>query len=145
MNSKIDIEKLFSKILGDKMQEYTLPPPSFEIMQCQVIEFNEDEKSMVVKMPVLEAFTNPYGTMQGGMIMGAIDNTLGPLSMLVAPKNVTRTMESKLLKPITMDVKFIYVKAQLSEQKKRRLTFDIVVKDRSENIYARAKVVNWIL
>jgi len=145
MNSKIDIEKLFSKILGDKMQEYTLPPPSFEIMQCQVIEFNENEKSMVVKMPVLEAFTNPYGTMQGGMIMGAIDNTLGPLSMLVAPKNVTRTMESKLLKPITMDVKFIYVKAQLSEQKKRRLTFDIVVKDRSENIYARAKVVNWIL
>jgi len=145
MKQILNIKKLFNNILGDKMQEYTLPPPSFEIMQCQVIEFNEDEKSMVVKMPVLEAFTNPYGTMQGGMIMGAIDNTLGPLSMLVAPKNVTRTMESKLLKPITMDVEFIYVKAQLSEQKKRRLTFDIVVKDRSENIYARAKVVNWIL
>ena len=145
MKQILNIKKLFSDILGDKIQEYTLPPPSFEIMQCQVIEFNEDEKSMIVKMPVLEAFTNPYGTMQGGMIMGAIDNTLGPLSMLVAPKNVTRTMESKLLKPITMDVEFIYVKAQLSEQKKRRLTFDIVVKDRSENIYARAKVVNWIL
>ena len=141
----IDIQKLFSQRLGERMQEYILPPPSFEIMQCEIIEFNSDEKSMIVKIPVLETFLNPYGTMQGGMIMGAIDNALGPLSMLIAPKNVTRTMESKLLKPITMDLEYIYVKAILCEHKKRRLIFDIFVLDVDDNLHAKAKVTNWII
>jgi len=141
----IDVVELFSEILGDKMDEYDLPPPSFEIMQCEIVEFNSDKKSMLVKMPVLKAFFNPYGTMQGGMIMGAIDNSLGPLSMLVAPKNVTRTMESKLLKPITLDLGYIYVKSILRERKKRRLIFDVVVRDADENIYAKATVTNWII
>ncbi len=141
----LDVVKLFSRILGDKIDDYTLPPPSFEIMQCEILEFDSQEKSMLVKMPVLEIFSNPYKTMQGGMIMGAIDNTIGPLSMLVAPKNVTRTMESKLLKPITMDIEYIYVKAILSEHKKRRLIFDVHVKDKDEIIYAKATVTNWII
>ncbi len=141
----IDVVELFSKILGDKMDEYNLPPPSFEIMQCEIVSFDSDEKSMVVKMPVLKAFSNPYGTMQGGMIMGAIDNSLGPLSMLVAPQNVTRTMESKLLKPITVDLGHIYVKSILRERKKRRLIFDVHIRDIDENIYAKATVTNWIV
>ena len=141
----IDVVELFSEILGDKMDEYDLPPPSFEIMQCEIVSFDSDEKSMVVKMPVLKSFFNPYGTMQGGMIMGAIDNSLGPLSMLVAPQNVTRTMESKLLKPITLEIEYIYVKAVLREHKKRRLIFDVQVRDIDENIYAKATVTNWIV
>ncbi len=141
----IDLEALYSRVLGDKIKDYVLPPPSFEIMQCGIVDFNETEKSMLVKMPVLKSFLNPYGTMQGGMIMGAIDNAVGPLSMLVAPQNLTRTMESKLLKPITMDMGTIYIKAILSESKKRRLTFDVVVKDKEENIYAKARVINYIV
>ncbi len=141
----IDVVELFSEILGDKMDEYDLPPPSFEIMQCEIVSFDSEEKSMVVKMPVLKSFFNPYGTMQGGMIMGAIDNSLGPLSMLVAPQNVTRTMESKLLKPITLEIEYIYVKAVLREHKKRRLIFDVQVRDIDENIYAKATVTNWIV
>ena len=141
----IDVVELFRETLGDKMDEYDLPPPSFEIMQCELMEFDADEKSLIVKIPVLKKFFNPYGTMQGGMIMGAIDNTLGPLSMLVAPKNVTRNMESKLLKPITLDLGYIYIKAVLRESKKRRLIFDVVVKDIDDNIYTKATVTNWIV
>ena len=139
----IDVTELFRDILGDKIDEYDLPPPSFEIMESEIVEFNAEEKSLTVKMPVLKKFFNPYGTMQGGMIMGAIDNTLGPLSMLVAPKNVTRNMESKLLKPITLDIGYIYIKAVLRESKKRRLIFDVEVKDGENIIYAKATVTNW--
>ena len=141
----LDLETLFSEVLGEKMQEFILPPPSFEIMQCEILLYDKIEKSLLVKIPILNIWLNPYGTMQGGMIMGAMDNTVGPLSILVAPKNVTRTMESKLLKPITMDLEYIYIKAILIEHKKRRLIFDVFVKDKEENIYVKAKVTNWII
>jgi acyl-coenzyme A thioesterase PaaI-like protein len=147
MNShkSLDVIELFSQELGDKLEEFNLPPPSFEIMQSKIIEFNKEEASILVKMPVLESWLNPYGTMQGGLIIGAIDNAVGPLSLLIAPKNMTRNIESKLIKPIVMSMEYIYVTATLFEQKKRRLIFDVVVKDEDNNIYATAKITNWIL
>jgi len=44
-----------------------------------------------------------------------------------------------------MDLKHIYVTASLFEQKKRRLIFEVVVKDIDKNVYAKAKITNWIL
>ncbi len=147
MNKKqsLDVVELFAKTLGKKVQEFNLPPPSFEIMKCKIIEFDNQKKFIVVKIPILESWLNPYGTMQGGLIIGAIDNAVGPLSLLIAPKNLTRNIESKLIKPIMMDIEYIFVTATLSEHKKRRLIFDVVVKDLDENLYATAKVTNWII
>lgn len=144
-NKPIDVIALFGSILGDKISDFTLPPPSFEVMQCEIIDFNEVEKSLITKLPVLEQWQNPYGTMQGGMIDAAIDNAVGPLSMLVAAPNMTRTIETKLIKAITMDVGVIYVKARLLEQKKRRLIFEAEVVDEFEVIYVSSRVVNFIL
>jgi len=141
----IDVIELFNNVLGDKINDFTLPPPSFEVMQCEIITFDEEEKTLTTKLPILKQWLNPYGTMQGGMIDAAIDNAVGPLSMLVAPPNMTRTIESKLLKAIPMDVGFIYVYATLIEEKRRRLTFDVKVLDENEEIYATSKVVNFIL
>jgi len=141
----INLINLFSKVLGEKITEFTLPPPSFEIMQCEIIDFNEVEKSLITKLPVLKQWQNPYGTMQGGMIDAAIDNAVGPLSMLVASANMTRTIETKLIKAITMEVGFIYVKAKLVEQKKRRLTFEVEVVDEGGMVFATSRVVNFIL
>ena len=141
----LDIIELYAELLGDKLEKFTLPPPSFEIMQGAIMAFSEEEKSIVVRMPVLESWLNPYNTMQGGIILGAIDNAVGPLSMLLSPKNVTRDIESKLLKPITMQTEFIYVTATLFEHKKRRLIFDAVVQDKDKNVYAKARLTNWII
>jgi len=141
----INIIDLFTKILGDKITDFTLPPPIFEIMQCEVIDFNKEKKSLITKLPVLEQWKNPYGTMQGGMIDAAIDNGVGPLSMLVASANMTRTIETKLIKAITMKVGFIYAKAKLVEQKKRRLTLEVDVVDEGGVVYASSRVVNFIL
>jgi len=142
---KIDLIELYTQVLGEKVKDYTLPPPSFEIMQSEIVKYDEEEKLIVVKIPTLESWLNPFGTMQGGIIMGAVDNAVGPLSLLVAPMNITRNIESKLIKPITMDLEFIYVTASLFEQKKKRLIFDAVIKDRNEILYAKAKVTNWII
>ena len=144
-NKPIDVVELCQEILGEKIEDYTIPPPSFEIMKCEIIQFDKDAKTITVKTPVLETWLNPYGSMQGGIIMGAVDNAVGPLSLLTAPKNITRNMESKLLKPILMDCEYIYVTATLSEHKKRRLIFDVTIKDIDGNLFATAKVTNWII
>ena len=142
---KIDVVKLYREVLGEKANDYNLPPPSFEIMQCEIVKYDESQKLIIVKIPTLESWLNPFGTMQGGIIMGAVDNAVGPLSLLVAPMNITRNIESKLIKPITMDIEFIYVTATLEEQKKKRLIFDVVITDKDETIYTKAKITNWII
>ena len=145
METSIDIETLFEEVLGESFGEYILPPPSFSIMQCEIIAFDKEKATLTTKIPVLKEWLNPYATMQGGMIVAAIDNAIGPLSMLVAPKNMTRGIESKLIKAITMDLKYIYVHATLFEAKKRRLIFDVEVKDRDESLYATARITNYLL
>ncbi len=147
MQSKkpINIVKLFEKKLGNKIKNFTLTPPIFEVMKCEIVEYNEAQKSLTCKIPVLEQWLNPYGTMQGGMIDAAIDNAVGPLSMLVALPNMTRTIETKLIKSVSMDVGYIYVKAKLIEEKKRRLTFEASILDNKGVIYATSKVVNFVL
>ena len=141
----IDVIELFGDILGDKINDFILPPPIFEIMQCEIIEYNKEKKSLIVRLPVLEKWQNPFGTMQGGMIDGAIDNAVGPLSLLVAPVNMTRTIETKILNAITMDVETIYVKANLLDAKKRRLIFEADVVDDEGMVYATSKIVNFIV
>jgi len=141
----IDLYKLFQDVLGDKIDDFSLPPPSFTVMQCEVIAYDEKHKSLITKLPVLEQWANPYGTMQGGMIDAAIDNAVGPLSLLIAPPNMTRSIETKLIKAITMEIEYIYVKAELVEEKKRRLTFAINVEDSEGVVYATSKIVNFMI
>jgi len=121
MTKSLDIKELFSEVLGDAFHEYELPPPSFIVMQCEIIAFDKKKAILTTKIPVLKSWLNPYSTMQGGMIIAAIDNALGPLSLLIAPKNMTRSIESKLIRAITMDVEYIYVTASLFEAKKKDL------------------------
>lgn len=66
----------------------TLPPPSFEDMNAEIIEYVKN-KSITVTFPVSTKQTNPMGFMQGGYIAAAFDNAFGPLSYLVAQKPVT--------------------------------------------------------
>ena len=141
----IDIIELFKEVLGDKIDEFRLPPPSFTVMDCEIIEYDKENNSLITKLPVLEQWSNPYGTMQGGMIDAAIDNAVGPLSMLIAPLNMTRSIETKLIKVITMKIEYIYVKAMLVEEKKRRLTFNVSVEDDKGVVYATSKVVNFMV
>ena len=141
----IDVIELFRNVLGDKINDFTLPPPIFEIMQCEIIEYSAEEKSLIIRLPVLEKWQNPFGTMQGGMIDAAIDNAVGSLSLLVAPMNMTRIIETKILKAITMDVETIYVKANLVEAKKRRLIFEADVFDDESMVYATSRIVNFII
>jgi acyl-coenzyme A thioesterase PaaI-like protein len=137
----IDIIK---KKLGHRSGEYLLPPPVFATMHGEIVAFNEEAGELTTRFPVLEKLLNPYGAMQGGMVAAAVDNTLGPLSMLVAPPNVTRRLQMKYSRPVTPDLGSITVQGKLLERKGRQLTFSAVVRDQEGVLLARARAVHWV-
>ena len=139
------IIKLLKSKLGEKIDNYEIPPPVFEDMQGDFIDFSADENYLISRFPVLERYCNPYGTMQGGMIAAAIDNTLGPLSMLVAPPNVTRRMEITFSRAIRPELGYIMVEAHFNGVKGNKLQFSARVRDPDGNLLARAVATHWIV
>lgn len=131
--------------LGDGFEDYQIPPPVFKDMQGEFMQFNAEEGCLITRFPVLERYCNPYGTMQGGMLAAAIDNTLGPLSMLVAPPNVTRRLEITYNRSITPELGHILVTANFSGKAGNRLRFKARVRDADGNLLARARATHWIV
>ena len=131
--------------LGDRVAAYAFPPPVFVAMQGQLLAFNLEAGTLTARFPVQTSYLNPYGTMQGGMIAAAVDNTLGPLSVLVAPPNVTRRLEMIYGRPVTPGMGHIVVTAQLLAREDRWLHFRAEVRDPAGRRLARAKASHWIL
>jgi len=114
-------------------------------MNAEFIKIDPENAIIEVKFPVPERSLNPFGSMQGGMIAVAVDNAVGPLSMLVGPINFTRDMSLKYRKPVSGDYEYITVKASLTEKKGRRLFFKAEVMDPEGTLLVSAKLMNWIV
>jgi acyl-coenzyme A thioesterase PaaI-like protein len=137
------IEMLRSK-LGDLADEYAVPPPVFTAMEGEFLELDLDAGVLTAQFPVRQSYLNPYGTMQGGMVAAAVDNTLGPLSMLVAPPNVTRRLEMTYSRPVALDMEAILVEARLTGRQDRWLFFRAEVRSREGLRLVRSKATHWI-
>jgi acyl-coenzyme A thioesterase PaaI-like protein len=143
--SEKSLQDIIHKRLGRRIDDFLIPPPVFETMQVQFISFDNEAGSLVIQVPVLEKYLNPYGAMQGGMVAAAIDNALGPLSMLIAPPNVTRRIEIKYSRPITINLEYIIVQANLQKRDGSRLSFSAEARDPMGVLLARAKAIHWII
>ena len=139
------IMSILQNRFGDRMEDFVFPPPVFIAMQGEFLEYNSENHSLNVRFPVLESWLNPYGIMQGGMVAAAIDNTIGPLSVLVAPPNVTRHMELKYSRAVTLQAGYISVTAHLLERDGNWLTFKAEARDLQGKRLVRAKAVHWII
>ena len=136
---------VISERLGERMDEFLIPPPVFVAMKGEIIDLDLEVGTLTTRFPVLEAYQNPFRSMQGGMVAAAVDNTLGPLSMLVAPPNVTRRLDMKYSLPIMMDLEFIIVTGQLVGSEGRNLTLKAEVRGPENQLLARARATHWIL
>jgi len=141
-----EILNIINERVGTDRDKFKIPPPVFMAMKGEFVSFSLDESYLRCKFPVLAEQLNPYGHMQGGIVSAAIDNTIGPLSMLIASTSVTRKMEVKYSSGIEADVDFIYVTAKFLEKKKRFLYFEAIVDNETETIkYATSKSTHWII
>lgn len=133
------------KNLGSQLSQYRIPPPVFGFMQAEFVAYDPSRNALSVRFPILESYLNPYGTVQGGIIAAAVDNTLGPLSVLVGPPNMTRRLEMTYSRPISLEMAHFQVEARLLEQEDRFLVFAADVRDPNGNRLARARATHWIL
>jgi acyl-coenzyme A thioesterase PaaI-like protein len=122
-----------------------LPPPCFVALKGEFLDYDEENKMIKTRFPILKEFLNPYSSLQGGIVAAVIDNTIGPLSVLVAPPNVTREMRVKYSRPATLDVEYLFVKARFLGRDGKRLKFSTTVRDRNNKLYARADSVHVII
>lgn len=136
---------LLEKKLAGRTDEIDFPPPVFDAMQGEVVNYDMDNNILTNKFPILDEHLNPYGNMQGGIISAAIDNTVGPLSLLVSPPNFTRYLEVKFAKVVSPELGFIFVIARFIEQKKRQLFFETAVENSEGEKLASAKSTHWVI
>ncbi|MGD8634457.1 MAG: PaaI family thioesterase [Anaerolineales bacterium] len=139
------VMEVFRQRYGDELEKYIVPPPVFTELGGEFIQFSQDQKELTARFPIEERFLNPYGVLQGGMIAAAIDNTLGPLSMLVAPPNLTRKLEIKYSRPARLSDKWLIVTARLARQENRRLFFKAEARDPEDSLIGRAEAMHWII
>ena len=97
-----------------------IPPACLLDMQGEPLEYKEGV-SLSVRFPVLARYANPLGHMQGGYIVAALDNTLGPFSYLIAPPSVTSALNTQYLRPVTAETAFIICTARLTERTRATL------------------------
>ncbi|MGH8030468.1 MAG: PaaI family thioesterase [Arenimonas sp.] len=89
-------------------------------MQAEPVEYVDGER-LVMRFPVLERYQNPFGYMQGGFVLAALDNTLGPFSFLIAPPSVTQQVTINQVRPVTPDQGHITCVATVLERTRRTL------------------------
>jgi uncharacterized protein (TIGR00369 family) len=116
-----------------------VPPKIFLDMQAEVVGY-EPQQSLTVRFPVLERYQNPLHMMQGGMIVAAIDNTVGPLSYLVAPPSVTTQINTSFVRPVTPADPYITVEARVVEVTRRQLFFSAHVSNTQGKTVAVAQI-----
>lgn len=116
--------------------EVEAPPKCFVDMQGEFVFFDEEHKRLTARFPVLERYQNPLFSMQGGLIVAAIDNTIGPLSWLVAPPSVTTQMNTSYIRPVTRDDAYILIEAAVDEVTRRQLLLSARVTNPSGKLVA---------
>ncbi len=92
-----------------------LPPKIFIDMEGEFIEFVENIK-LIARFPNMERYMNPFGFMQGGILVAAVDNTISPFSYASAPPSITKEIKTEFKRPVKRAEKYIDVVATVVEK-----------------------------
>lgn len=138
-------EHAFQAQFGPDAKLEDFIPPIFREMKGEILAYDPDAKSLTARFPTERRYHNPYEVMQGGIIAAAIDNTLGPLSVLVAPPNLTREMAVKYKKAVTEEFHYVIVKGWVESIEPPYLLLAARVESEDGQLFARAKAKHFIL
>ena len=91
--------------------QHQVPPPTFKELRGEFLNYIE-RKELFTKFWVNKKFSNPQGTVQGGMIAACFDDTFGPLGMVTA-RNLVMSIDMNIqyirAVPLEQDI-FIHTK-----------------------------------
>lgn len=141
--TSIDINALLRSRLPEGVP-LQIPPPCLIDMQGEVVEYIEGQ-SLRMRFPVLPRYQNPIGHMQGGFIVAALDNTLGPFSYLIAPPSATTSLNTQYLRPVTPELDHIVCVARLAERTRGQLHLAGEARGPDDKVLALCQAVCQIL
>ena len=75
-------------------------PPSAAMMGWTLLEMDIEQRRIRIGFTATEAFLNPVGYVQGGMLAAMLDDTMGPAAIMME-------RGAKLVSTIDMNVSFI--------------------------------------
>jgi len=82
---------------------YQLPPNTFAKLNGEFINFIDDKK-LVTRFHIEKEFSNPQGTVQGGIIAACFDDTFGPLGVAKSGKPIlTTNMNVQYIRPVPLE------------------------------------------
>ena len=94
--------------IDNLLQNSGMPVPNVWIeLEGEFLEFDKENETLKCKFPVRERYFNPLPTTLGGIIDSWIDITMGPLSVLLGQKAVTKTFSIKSIKPVGPSIKYV--------------------------------------
>ena len=94
--------------IDNLLQNNGMPVPNVWIeLEGEFLEFDKENETLKCKFPVRERYFNPLPTTLGGIIDSWIDITMGPLSVLLGQKAVTKTFSIKFIKPGGPSIKYV--------------------------------------
>lgn len=83
--------------------------------------------------------------MQGGVVVAAADNALGPLAYLVAPPSVTTHMMVEYVRPVKKRYTHIFVEARLTQKTVKQLFLTATIASEHGQILARCHATQSII
>ena len=94
--------------IEDLLQNSGMSVPNVWIeLEGEFLDFDKENQTLKCKFPVRERYFNPLPTTLGGIIDSWIDITMGPLSVLLGQKAVTKTFSIKFIKPVGPSIKYV--------------------------------------
>lgn len=116
------MKQQFEKMIpAEQANKLMIPPPIFIELGGEILDFDIETQTMTNKYPVEDRFRNPLGFLQGGILVALMDNTIGPLSFVIAPPSVTTQFNTSYLRPVTPQDKFLTVTAKCTERTRRHI------------------------
>ena len=76
-------------------------------LEGEFLDFNKEKQTLKCKFPVRERYFNPLPTTLGGIIDSWIDITMGPLTVLLGQRAVSKNFSIKYLKPVDPSIEYV--------------------------------------
>ncbi len=87
--------------LENRLKNEGMPVPNVWVeLEGEFLDFNKEKQTLRCKFPVRERYFNPLPTTLGGIIDSWIDITMGPLTVLLGQRAVSKNFSIKYLKPV---------------------------------------------
>ena len=94
--------------LENRLKNEGMPVPNVWVeLEGEFLDFNKEKQTLRCKFPVRERYFNPLPTTLGGIIDSWIDITMGPLTVLLGQRAVSKNFSIKYLKPVGPYAKYV--------------------------------------